>query len=1384
MRKILLSIFVLVFWVNIFAQTDVYNKGTTLTIKSGTTVHINGSFTHAPKDGVHTEVVSEGEIHLTGDFENQTEKNVFTGFGKVVFYGDLDQQIIGDTSIFFHKIEVNKSSNEVELAQAIDISDSLQLIEGNFHLNGFDIELGDFGNLIGETNDNRVYGQSGGVLRATRTLSSNTGDIAGLGLEIESSVSLGESIIERGHLSQLGAGTGGILRYYEIEPTNTGDVLDRVIINYLDDNEFDGKSEAKFSLWQSENGGVVWSPLVSNPTGSSDQRYADDVVFVTDNVRLTVAESTCLTVPIVDLVLDTAYLCLTDTLVLDAQNPGLFYFWSGGENTQTIEVLAGGEYHVAVRDANGCVGYDTIQVIEKPYPIVGFDVDFVCQNNTTNFVNTSTIGEDTMAFHWDFGVLTLDTDTTDIVQASYLYDTAGVYTVQLTATSDYQCISSTQETYVVHPLPEVAFTVEDVCLNANNTFTNTTSILASQGAFTYSVVESHWDFGVISILSDTSNEVSPTYIYPEDNSYDVQLISESNSGCSDTLTKSLTIHPRAVVDFDFTDVCSGFDIQLGNLSTLSSGTKSYKWDFGDGLFSFDETPSKTYVTAGQYDVELTVVSDQSCEDSITKQVTVYDLPVAEFTLNDTCANTTVSLANTSSIVSTDVLSYLWSLGDNTVSTDTDPIKSYVIEGDYDVKLVVTSDKSCTDSVTESITIMPVPVVQFSFVNVCKGNDVTFQNFSQVTSGSYSSSWDFGNSNTSSLKNPIENYPTAGSYDVTLTAKSSFGCEDTLTQSLEIYELPTFNIPSTVGTCVGTYTLDAENVGSSYIWSDNSTNQTLVVTSSGTYSVQVTNVNNCIASHQSTVSLDATFVPSLGEDVSACDLRTLDAGNVGSQSYLWSTGEITKELIVTESGEYIVEIVDQNGCDGSDTIDVVINASPTVDLGSALDFCLGESGVIDAQNVGSAYLWSTGEATQMITVSTANTYSVVVTTPENCSSTGQVDALVNTLPVVDLGDDQAVCDSVTLDAQNSGLVYLWSDASFEQTFWTDQAGEYWVEVKNGNNCISQDTITITIAPKPIVDLGSDQTACSGGQVLLDAENTGETFEWQNGTDLQTLLVSSTGDYGVTVTNSFNCSASSQVTITVEDLVQVELGNDAIVCLGQSLDLDVLNVGSTYAWGSDNGFVSDDQTVSLSDSGAYWVSVTTPNQCVGVDTIHVTVSKDTVYAEFLAVSLIDIGDTIQFLSLSYPDNVSYLWNFDDGITSTSEDPQHIFQSVRSFDVSLVVSNEFCSATVTKEITVSNLREIPTQGPFASTFNQIIRTEAYPNPTEGPFSLEVELEQEGDISVFLYDLKGTRLIEKVITTDLLEEEFDISNLSSAVYLLKVQVGDDMKVLKMVKR
>lgn len=1330
-----------------------------------------------------------GKIRCSGDLINDATATQFfnqDASGDVELYGDSVQYIKGNP-IRFPNLEIAKSSKELVLNQPISVDSILKMTSGDLHLNGFNVDLlNAYSKVQAETNAKRIYGTVGGVKGDFSSTASN--DILGLGLSISGNQGLYK--IERNHAFAPGTSTkGSILRSYKVTAKTkiTNPETWTVTMSYFDAKELRSLNEAKFSLFSSTNDGKVWKLNESVPYVALDQVVCSKFeVSTTDTViYFTLAETVCDQVPTVTLAADTQYVCKGDSLLLDAKNIGFTHIWTSNVWAPTKEVVAqkikvtdDGVFYVKVRDANGCVGLDSVHVYQKPYPVAGFTVKSVCQNDSTAFVNTSTLVSGTKTHFWDFGDSKLLSDTSKLENPKFMYDTAGIYTVKLTVKSAFNCAHSFQNTVVIKPLPLADFSFVKQCVANSNVFTNTSSIQTQIGANQFSITKYHWDFGT---TKDTSNVKSPNFTFPKEGLYTVQLQAISNGSCRDTISKLVEVFPRAVPDFSLSNVCLGNDISLTNNTQMAN--VNYNWSFGDGLFSTDQNPSKIYTLAGDYNVQLKVTTANLCSDSIQKHVTIYALPKTDFTVRDTCETNDVLLTNLSSISTTDLLSYKWNFGDNTTSLQKDPLKNFAQAKEYSIQLVSTSDKQCKDSLTKLVTIHPNPVLNFDFVEVCAGNDVTFRNFSSISSGTVSYNWDFGNGNKSSFKNPVENYTDAKNYTVTLKGTSSKACVANITKSLEIFPLPIIDIPSAVSTCTKTITLDAKNPGSSYLWSDNSSASTFTTTQSGTYSVRVTSPKSCTSTHQFDVALESSFVSNFPSSLSACDNAILDAGNPGSISYTWSTGETTRLISVDNSGIYTLDVVDQNNCAGHAMVDVTINKSPVVDLGNKISICSQDSYTLTAPAFSGTYLWSTGETTQAISVSEAKVYQVKLTTPEKCSTTSSVELGLYPLPKFSLGQDRAMCDSITLISPLSANEFTWSDASKNKSFWTDKAGLYWLEIKDGNSCSFRDTVVLSLSPKPLVALGNDQTICEGTQVLLDAQNAGSTFSWQDGSTKSTILVSSSGTYKVRVTNSFNCWKEDEIKITVAPKVLVNLGEDQVLCSGQKLDLDAGFEGSTYSWETPNGVFSSDQKISIQDSGAFWVNVTTIHGCKGVDSIRVRVSKDTISADYLAVSTADVGDTIQFISLALPEGVGYNWYFDDGISSTAEDPQHIFQEAKTYKVTLTVNNQYCSKTIEKEILIRDLKQETEEVPIHVSFNDIESASAYPNPTSGPFTLEVKLKEEGMISVLVYDLAGHKLDMFSTTTELLKHDFDWSDKGANMYLLKIVMGNKSKILKVVK-
>ncbi|WP_372755838.1 hypothetical protein, partial [Labilibaculum sp.] len=327
-----------------------------------------------------------------------------------------------------------------------------------------------------------------------------------------------------------------------------------------------------------------------------------------------------------------------------------------------------------------------------------------------------------------------------------------------------------------------------------------------------------------------------------------------------------------------------------------------------------------------------------------------------------------------------------------------------------------------------------------------------------------------------------------------------------------------------------------------------------------------------ASLSGEVSNESSFIwRSLG-DGSFDDTSILTANYTPGSSDI-SNGFVDLEL----SAQPIIPCVSP----ALDTMRIAINSNLNVDLGIDQEICEGDSITFDAGNIGSTYLWSTGETTQTITVYTSGTYSVVVTDSNGCMGTDEVNLIVNANPVVDLGADQEECNgnNIMFDAGHPGSDYLWSTGDTIQGILVTVSGNYSVIMTDANGCSASDDANATIHSLPVVDLGADQETCAGNSITFDAGNVGSTYLWSTGETTQTISVSTSGNYSVTITDANGCSAMDDVNATIHANPLVDLGADQETCAGNSITFDAGNVGSTYLWSTGE----TTQTISVNTNG---------------------------------------------------------------------------------------------------------------------------------------------------------------------------------------------------------
>ena len=223
--------------------------------------------------------------------------------------------------------------------------------------------------------------------------------------------------------------------------------------------------------------------------------------------------------------------------------------------------------------------------------------------------------------------------------------------------------------------------------------------------------------------------------------------------------------------------------------------------------------------------------------------------------------------------------------------------------------------------------------------------------------------------------------------LTVTATSAAGCQAAASVTLEVLPLVT-NLGSDIGLCIGeTYVLSVDWPSDYQLfWSTGSTSSSIEVTTSGTYSILVQAPDGCIAEDEVFVEFFDYPELELGNDTAACqgeEVR-LQAGDPGL-SYWWNTGQLSREIYVTEEGVYSVEI--SNGyCSSADTVEVSFNPLPAQPFLPEYEFCFeaaGESFFLDADNAGSSYIWSNDSLSRVLIIQEPGVYSVLVSTQFGC-----------------------------------------------------------------------------------------------------------------------------------------------------------------------------------------------------------------------------------------------------------------------------------------------------------------------------------------------------------------------------------------------------------------
>lgn len=294
---------------------------------------------------------------------------------------------------------------------------------------------------------------------------------------------------------------------------------------------------------------------------------------------------------------------------------------------------------------------------------------------------------------------------------------------------------------------------------------------------------------------------------------------------------------------------------------------------------------------------------------------------------------------------------------------------------------------------------------------------------------------------------------AGTYWVTVTSTSGCSTTDTIVFSGSYLYV---DLGADTVICGGTQLqLNAQNNFAVYQWSTGDTTSAIAVTTSGTYSVVLTDTTGCSVSDIISVNFQPALVVDLGSDSTYCSgLIMVDAGNPGN-SYIWNTGATSQSILISNGGMYWVTVTTPAGCVESDTILLV--PAVQVSAGSDVTECLGNSVTLTATGTATAWLWSTGATTPSITVNAGGQYWVTGTA-SSCGGTDTINVILETF-AIELGPDITTCDTTyTLVPSAQGTSYLWSTGENTPSIVINATGSYSVTVTSGN-CTSTDAVSV-------------------------------------------------------------------------------------------------------------------------------------------------------------------------------------------------------------------------------------------------------------------------------------------------------------------------------------
>jgi len=567
--------------------------------------------------------------------------------------------------------------------------------------------------------------------------------------------------------------------------------------------------------------------------------------------------------------------------------------------------------------------------------------------------------------------------------------------------------------------------------------------------------------------------------------------------------------------------------------------------------------------------------------------------------------------------------YIWQPGNLSGAT-----RNNLAPGTYSI--TATDANSCTG--TGTLTITQPAALALNTTQTPAGCNAGGTASVTVTGGTtpYSYTWSNGGT-TATITNVA-----GGNY--TVTVRDANTCSATSSVTVGSSGGPTVSLSQQTNiTCFGAnngainITVTGGTSPFGYTWSNGATTQNISGLAPGTYTVTVTDQNNCTSTLNATITEPATILITGSVTNASCGvpdgaINISVTGGSTPYNFIWSNNATTEDLANVSAGNYLVTVTDQNGCQKTETFTIAAPGTVEVSLTVTDASCQGVSNgsitsTVTGGNTPYSYTWSNGATTANVNNLGEGPYTLTVTDASNCSVVES--ATVGTLLLINLG---ATITGINCSYDTIGAIKLlitggtppytaeWSTGATGLTITDLSEGNYGTTVTDANGCQADSVFALISRSGLNVVASATGLSCSGTgtgsvQAVVVGNKPPYVYLWNTGDSTQAVTGLPTGQYSVTVTDSLGCIDADTTLVGISGLVLEDKNLTLPQCKDSedgAIEVIITNGTTPYSYIWSNG---QDSMVAVNlNAGVYVVTVTDANNCVLIDSTVLNALED--------------------------------------------------------------------------------------------------------------------------------------------------------------------------------